>query len=88
MDEQSVKATAEAIVALLDTQARNHTNDEVILKALSVLKSSATIENLAFNGFTVTSDNSKKTEIVVKTDDDTEVATTGIKVENPYALRV
>ena len=57
-----------------------------MLKALSVLKASATIENLTFNGFNVSSDNSKKTEIIVKTDDETETeVTTGVKVENKYA---
>ena len=70
---------------MLDAGARNHTNDKVMLKALSVLKASATIENLTFNGFNVSSDNSKKTEIIVKTDDETETeVTTGVKVENKY----
>lgn len=85
IDEASVKATSDAVINLLDAGARNHTNDEVMLKALSVLKSSATIENLTFNGFNVSSDNSKKTEIIVRADEDTETdVTTGVKVENNY----
>ena len=86
IDEASVKATSDAVIAMLDAGARNHTNDEVMLKALSVLKASATIENLTFNGFNISSDNSKKTEIIVKMDDETETeVTTGVKVENKYA---
>ena len=84
--EESVKATAQSVIDILDAGARNHTNDEVMLKALTVLKASASIENLNFHGFNVTSDSSKKTEIIVKTDEDTEVdLTTGVKVGNPYA---
>lgn len=85
IDEASVNTTADSIVKLLDTAAKNHTNDEVILAALNVLKASASISNLTFDGFNVTSDNSRKTEINIKSDENTPVEfTNGIKVENPY----
>lgn len=89
IDEASVKATAESVIAILNASADNRTNDEVTLKALDILKASATIQNMTFNGFTVTSDNSKKTNIVVKTDDeDVDVDVVGVKVENPYDSHV
>ena len=38
IDEASVKATAESVIAILNASADNRTNDEVTLKALDILK--------------------------------------------------
>lgn len=85
VDESTIQTTKDALVELLKVGASTNSNDTVILAAIAVLQKSASIENLTFDGFTVTHDSSRTTNVNIQSEDEDHLVTAnGVKVDNPH----
>lgn len=70
LDKETADNAASAIVTVFHSAYETRQTDEVILKALDVLKSAVTVQNVSVQNCTFDNDQSKTVEVVVPSDYD------------------